>query len=613
MNNNKNFQKFVGGLKTFGNNLATNVKQNPLSVLTPKTTFMSTLAQTAVKPLTQKKVVATTPVSNPSATNTTPTTITPPTKTASSSTFQQGSPASTYMNTLSNNTFQQPQNTSTQTPPTTTPIQQPQAPKNDAYSRYVSMLRGEDETAKKYLTSSQSAMENLAKIQSEAEQKDTMYRRRQEDRRVQAGGTTAAANEDIGIIGRDANRELADIALRESAAARTANLSRDVYDQYINAGKSEYEAEQAQMEANATNTEGFTLGKDQVHYDAQGNVIAGGMSGDSIGDSSGLSEWAKAINSGQAKLSDVPQEMRTGVISQLGTVASQTTSPQQQRGVDQANVALSAFDKIFANPALDLGAANRKIGGIIPGSKSRDLKEAIGTVQALIGFNELQKMREASPTGGALGQVSEREIDFLQALAGSLKTNQSDAQLKKNLQDIQKSFQLLKLINSPDGTQGVVDSIPFVKNGDNLIYTAENGDSYRRLPDGNLQSFNNVGNTRVSIPKSSRLAFVNNNPGNLRFVGQQGATKGENGFAKFSSPEAGIKALENQIKLDASRGLTLQQFINKYAPPSENNTNQYLTQMTQMLGVSPTTKISNVDINRLTQAIALKESGTRFA
>jgi len=323
------------------------------------------------------------------------------------------------------------------------------------------MLRGEDETAKKYLTSSQSAMENLANIQNKAEGTEYDYRKRAEERFSRAGGTTGGAREAVEDINRKSNSELADIALQQSAATRMASLSRDVYNDYINAGKSEYEAEQAQMEANETNTEGFTLGKDQVRYDAQGNVIAGSMSGDSTGDSSGLSEWAKAINSGQAKLSDVPQEMRTGVISQLGTVASQTTSPQQQRGVDQANVALSAFDKIFANPALDLGAVNRKIGGIIPGSKSRDLKEAIGTVQALIGFNELQKMREASSTGGALGQVSEREIDFLQALAGSLKTNQSNAQLKKNLQDIQKSFQLLKLINSPDGTQGVVDSIPF--------------------------------------------------------------------------------------------------------------------------------------------------------
>ena len=34
-------------------------------------------------------------------------------------------------------------------------------------------------------------------------------------------------------------------------------------------------------------------------------------------------------------------------------------------------------------------------------------------IQANLGFDELQKMRDASPTGGALGSVSDKEVDFL--------------------------------------------------------------------------------------------------------------------------------------------------------------------------------------------------------
>ena len=39
------------------------------------------------------------------------------------------------------------------------------------------------------------------------------------------------------------------------------------------------------------------------------------------------------------------------------------------------------------------------------------------------------------------------------------------------------------------------------------------------------------------------LNIRNNNPGNLRFVGQAGATPGEGGFAKFETPQAGLDAL----------------------------------------------------------------------
>lgn len=116
-----------------------------------------------------------------------------------------------------------------------------------------------------------------------------------------------------------------------------------------------------------------------------------------------------------------------------------------------------------------------------------------------------------------------------------------------------------------------------------------------------------------NIQLGSHLAVVNNNPGNLRFVGQAGATQGSGGFARFSSPAAGVSALASQIKLDASRGATLASFINKYAPPSENNTSQYLTQAIANLKVSPTTKLSSISLPAIVKFMALKESSTKLA
>jgi len=117
-------------------------------------------------------------------------------------------------------------------------------------------------------------------------------------------------------------------------------------------------------------------------------------------------------------------------------------------------------------------------------------------------------------------------------------------------------------------------------------------------------------NDGANVKLGSRLAQVNNNPGNLRYVGQQGASQGEGGFAKFSSPQAGYNALKNQIKLDASRGLTVSQFINKYAPPVENNTSLYVNQFASALGVNPNVKLSSLDINKVTAFMAKKESSS---
>lgn len=114
----------------------------------------------------------------------------------------------------------------------------------------------------------------------------------------------------------------------------------------------------------------------------------------------------------------------------------------------------------------------------------------------------------------------------------------------------------------------------------------------------------------IYIPGGT-LADKNNNPGNLRYVGQEGATMGEGGFAKFNTPEAGWQALISQIQLDQSRGLTLAQFVSKYAPPTENNTNLYVQQMASWLGVSSEMKLADIDYDKVAEMIAKKESGAQ--
>ena len=105
------------------------------------------------------------------------------------------------------------------------------------------------------------------------------------------------------------------------------------------------------------------------------------------------------------------------------------------------------------------------VAGFIPGTPAKDLQKAVETIKANIGFSELQAMREASKTGGALGQVAVQELNALQSILGSLDTTQSPEALYKNLQDIRDRYSnILRLTNqgvgrntdiitAPDGTQ----------------------------------------------------------------------------------------------------------------------------------------------------------------
>lgn len=69
----------------------------------------------------------------------------------------------------------------------------------------------------------------------------------------------------------------------------------------------------------------------------------------------------------------------------------------------------------------------------IPGTDARTLAGLLDTIKANIGFDQLNQMRAASPTGGALGNVTENELKFLQSVAGKLDQSGNPQVLKDNL------------------------------------------------------------------------------------------------------------------------------------------------------------------------------------
>jgi len=98
----------------------------------------------------------------------------------------------------------------------------------------------------------------------------------------------------------------------------------------------------------------------------------------------------------------------------------------------------------------------------------------------------------------------------------------------------------------------------------------------------------------------------NNNPVNLRFAGQHGAFQ-QDGFAAFPTPPEGWRAAHNQIRADQLRNETLSKFIFKFAPPNENNTNNYLEFVCDQLKVRPDTPLSEISVYALAGTMAQME------
>ena len=77
-----------------------------------------------------------------------------------------------------------------------------------------------------------------------------------------------------------------------------------------------------------------------------------------------------------------------------------------------------------------------KAQSYVPGTDAYNLNQRLLTIKANLGFDRLQQMRDASPTGGALGQVAVQELNALQSTVGSLELGQSKEELAKNLNKI---------------------------------------------------------------------------------------------------------------------------------------------------------------------------------
>lgn len=111
-----------------------------------------------------------------------------------------------------------------------------------------------------------------------------------------------------------------------------------------------------------------------------------------------------------------------------------------------------------------------------------------------------------------------------------------------------------------------------------------------------LQGENYMGST-VANKKGSSVAERHNNPGNLVFAGQRGATVGEtvagHTFAKFQSTEEGVAALYRQLQLYQKRGIdTLTEIMGVYAPEGANNTGAYIKALSKTTGLDPNQQLN---------------------
>jgi hypothetical protein len=138
----------------------------------------------------------------------------------------------------------------------------------------------------------------------------------------------------------------------------------------------------------------------------------------------------------------------------------------EDEGDGQARLigALQTVDNTLATADKALGISEDywkltyPLAQFVPTTSAMELDTYVTTLQSSLAFDRLQKMRDQSKTGGALGQVSNIELGLLQASVAAL--NPASSNFEEQLKTVRRSYEDFKdslLGKVPQSDQYVLD------------------------------------------------------------------------------------------------------------------------------------------------------------
>lgn len=152
------------------------------------------------------------------------------------------------------------------------------------------------------------------------------------------------------------------------------------------------------------------------------------------------------IPKGTARPGDMPYEKG----SASGSKRDDMDSRIQEYTRSKSDEALATVNELLGGADGKSGKVSGSTAGImgmtgyLPGTPARSMQAVLDQLKGQIAFKELAAMRAASPTGGALGQVSERELALLSSTLGGLDPLQDPAALRGQLEKVRDSLQRMQ-------------------------------------------------------------------------------------------------------------------------------------------------------------------------
>ena len=125
-----------------------------------------------------------------------------------------------------------------------------------------------------------------------------------------------------------------------------------------------------------------------------------------------------------------------------------------------------------------------------------------------------------------------------------------------------------------------------------------------------VSAFLGIGTNRMYVGNDGNIyeasggsrAWRNNNPGNIedgKFARNNGAIGSDGRFAMFPDITTGFNAMVGLLSTSSYQKLTIEGAINRYAPPNENNVEDYLKSIERQTGFPRSTQMNNLSKDNL--------------
>lgn len=139
--------------------------------------------------------------------------------------------------------------------------------------------------------------------------------------------------------------------------------------------------------------------------------------------------------------------IKTRIDQADAAAAAGKSANQKNASADSVLDALTDIEKAVDDKESILPAtgAGSYLSSFLSDTNARAVYTALKTVNANMGFDRLQQMKEASPTGGALGQIAVQELEMLHATLAAL--DPTDVNFRSNIAQVKKSYLKVQEIN----------------------------------------------------------------------------------------------------------------------------------------------------------------------